>query len=41
MKIIKVYPDSLAEQIGLKSGDRLLKINGTMIFNIWIYQNQT
>ena len=27
MKIIKVYPDSLGEAIGIKPGDRLLKIN--------------
>jgi len=31
MKIIKVYLNSLAETIGLKSGDRLLKINGKRV----------
>ena len=31
MKIIKVYPDSLGEIIGLHPGDRLLKINGKRV----------
>ena len=31
MKIIKIFPDSLAETIGLQFGDRLLKINGKRV----------
>ena len=31
MKIIKVYPDSLGERIGVHPGDRLLKINGKRV----------
>ena len=31
MKIIKIFPDSLAETIGLQPGDRLLKINGKRV----------
>ncbi len=31
MKIIKVYPDSLGEKIGIQPGDRLLKINGKRV----------
>ena len=31
MKIIKIFPDSLAERIGLQFGDRLLKINGKRV----------
>ena len=31
MKIIKKFPDSLAETIGLQFGDRLLKINGKRV----------
>ena len=34
MKIIKVKPDSLAETIGIQSGDRLLKINGKRVIII-------
>ena len=33
MKIIKVFPDSLAEKIGLRSGDNLLKINGKRVMD--------
>tara|TARA_Y100000590_G_scaffold448704_1_gene585775 strand:+ start:77 stop:1363 length:1287 start_codon:yes stop_codon:yes gene_type:complete len=33
MKIIKVYSNSLAETIGLKAGDRLLKINGKRVID--------
>ena len=33
MKIIKVNPDSLADKIGLKSGDHLLKINGKRVID--------
>ena len=33
MKIIKVKPDSLAEKIGIQSGDRLLKINGKRVID--------
>ena len=31
MKKIKIFPDSLAETIGLQFGDRLLKINGKRV----------
>ena len=31
MKIIKVYPDGLGEAIGIRPGDRLLKINGKRV----------
>ena len=31
MRITKVKPNSLAEQIDLKPGDRLLKINGKKV----------
>ena len=31
MKIIKVYPESLGERIGVNPGDRLLKINGKRV----------
>ena len=33
MKIVKVKPDSLAETIGIQSGDRLLKINGKRVID--------
>ena len=38
MKIIRVYTDSLAEKIGLHSGDRLLKINGKRVQDEIDYQ---
>ena len=31
MKIIKIFPDSLGEAIGIQPGDRLLKINGKRV----------
>ena len=31
MKIIKIFPDSLGEAIGMQPGDRLLKINGKRV----------
>jgi len=31
MKIIKIFPDSLGELIGIHPGDRLLKINGKRV----------
>ena len=33
MKIIKIKENSLADQIGLSVGDRLLKINGVIAFD--------
>ena len=33
MKIVKVKPDRLADKIGLKSGDHLLKINGKRVID--------
>ena len=38
MKIIKVFPDSLATQIGLKPGDKLLKINDKKVKDQIDYQ---
>jgi len=33
MKIIKVHPNSLAEEIGLNPGDKLLKINNKHVLD--------
>ena len=38
MKIIKVFPDSLGETIGIQPGDRLLKINGKRVQDEIDYQ---
>ena len=38
MKIIKVFPDSLGETIGIQPGDRLLKINGKRVLDEIDYQ---
>jgi len=38
MKIIKVFPDSLGETIGIQPGDRLLKINGKRVQDELDYQ---
>ena len=38
MKIIKVFPDSLGETIGIRPGDRLLKINGKRVQDEIDYQ---
>ena len=38
MKIIKVFPDSLVETIGIQPGDRLLKINGKRVQDEIDYQ---
>ena len=38
MKIIKIFPDSLAETIGLQCGDRLLKINGKRVVDAIDYK---
>ena len=38
MKIIKIYPNSLATEIGLKPGDRLLKINDQKVKDDIDYQ---
>ena len=33
MRIVKVFPDSLGSAIGIKPGDRLLKINGRKVLD--------
>jgi len=38
MKIIRVFPDSLGETIGIQPGDRLLKINGKRVQDEIDYQ---
>ena len=38
MKIIKTYPNSLGEMIGLKPGDHLIKINGKKVRDDIDYQ---
>ena len=38
MKINKIYPDSLAKEIGMQPGDRLLKINGKRVQDEIDYQ---
>ena len=38
MKIVKVFPDSLGEAIGVHPGDRLLKINGKRVQDEIDYQ---
>ena len=38
MKIIKVFPDSLGEPIGIQPGDRLLRINGKRVQDDIDYQ---
>ena len=38
MKIIKIKENSLAQEIGLSSGDRLLKINGEKVLDHLDYE---
>ena len=37
-KISRVLPDSIAEELGLESGDRLISVNGQPVEDVFDYR---